>query len=93
MDYYTIVGLQPTSFPSRDDPKVLIEGVTIYVTTPLDSKKSGTKGLKADKLFLTNAKISDLSFLVDTDQLVEIYYNKYGKVQSLRLVEEKEVDY
>ena len=93
MDFYTIVGIQPTSFPSRDDPKTLIEGVNIYVTSPLDIRKPGAKGLKAEKLFLTNTKISELSFSVNTDQVVEIYYNKYGKVSSLRLVEEKEIDF
>ena len=89
---YTIVGYQKTAFTPKDNPNTQIEGTTIYLTSPLDFHKEGTKGLRAEKLFLTTAKVNDLSFSIELGDRIQILYNRFGKPQTILKIEGQEDD-
>lgn len=85
-----IIGIATTSFTPKDSTTP-IEGTTVYTTEAIDPK-SGT-GSKGDKFFLTRAKLSALDFTPAVGQDVEVLYNKFGKVATLRLLTDLEVDF
>lgn len=79
----TIIGIVATSFTPKDasDP---ITGETLYITEPIDPKRG--MGHTADRLFLSTAKLGSLDFAPAVGQEVEVYYNKFGKVGTLKLL-------
>lgn len=82
-----IIGVENTSFTGKDGTPVT--GKTIYVTEEISPKRG--KGKRADRIFLSNAKLSNLDFAPELDQTVEIYYNRYRKVETMRLVDDAEI--
>ena len=91
MSIYTIVGYQKTSFVPKDNPKTRIEGMNLFLTSELDSSKEGTKGLRAEKLFLTTAKLNDLSFSIEIGDRIQILYNRFGKPQTI--LKQEDIDF
>lgn len=85
-----IIGISNTSFTPKDSTTP-IEGTTFYTTEPIDSKNGA--GSKGDKFFLTRAKLSALDFTPAIGQEVEVLYNKFGKVATIRLLNDLEVDF
>lgn len=78
-----ITGISKTSFTPKDSTTP-IEGTTFYISEPIDPKHGiGTKG---DKFFLSRAKLAELTFTPAIGQEIEIFYNRYGKVCSLKLL-------
>ena len=77
-----IVGIVSTSFIPKDGENI-IEGKTVYVTEPINPKRG--EGLSTDKFFLSKDKLAELSFTVALGQEIEVLYNKYGKVGTIRL--------
>ncbi|MET0017952.1 hypothetical protein [Oscillibacter sp.] len=76
-----IIGISPTDFTTKDGKR--IEGSTIYVTEPLDSKRGG-QGKSAEKFFISTSKLSALDFKPALGQSVEVLYNKFGRIQTIR---------
>lgn len=86
-----IIGISNTSFTPKDS-ETPIEGSTYHVTEPIDPKNG--VGFKGDKFFLTRTKLSTLDFTPAIGQEVEVLYNKFGKVATLRLLSDAgEVDF
>ncbi|MEA4895244.1 MAG: hypothetical protein VB064_08270 [Oscillospiraceae bacterium] len=85
MEKHTIIGIQPTAFDTKDGTH--IRGSSIYVTAALDPKRGG-QGQSSDKFFLTDAKLAALDFTPAPGQVVAVLYNRFGKVQELRLLDE-----
>lgn len=81
-----IVGIIKTSFIPKDS-KVPVEGLSVYVTEPINPKRG--EGVSTDHFFLDKDKVSALNFTVSLNQEVEILYTKWGKVGSLRLIDEE----
>lgn len=73
----TIIGVRNVSFTTKEG--VFIEGQTIWYTTPID--KNG-RGFQADKAFISLPKKINPS---DLPCAADIYYNKFGKVDSVSL--------
>lgn len=76
---FTIIGVRYTSFTAQSGQT--ISGQTIWFTEPI-SPSTG-RGVKADKAFLPDSKIISPEMLPCD---AEIYYNKYGKVDSIRIL-------
>lgn len=85
MDKCTIIGVQHTAFDTKDGTH--IEGSEVYITSPLDPKRGG-QGQSSEKFFLSSAKLASLDFTPAPNQKVEIYYNRFGKVNTLRLLDD-----
>lgn len=80
-----IVGTMSTSFEGKDGTR--IEGMTIYALDEIDPKRG--VGQSADRFFVSRAKLDALDFKPAVGQNVEVVYNKYGKLQNLRLLDEE----
>lgn len=78
-----IVGIADTNFTPKDSDKP-IEGKTLYTTETMDPRRG--QGETTDHFFLTTAKLATLDFVPAPGQMVEVFYNRYGKVATLKLV-------
>ena len=78
-----LIGIVPTSFTPKDSDTP-IEGATYYTTEPIDPKRG--VGDKGDSFFMTKAKMAALDFTPAIGQEVEVLYNKFGKISTLRLL-------
>lgn len=78
---YTIVGIRHTNFTTQDGKQ--ISGRTVFLTFP----DNHTDGVATDKIFLSQNKFGDTQLLVGMS--VDLFYNKYGKVDYIRTYEEK----
>lgn len=85
----TIIGILDVKFTSKDGN--LVTGKSLYLTEPIPSGKG--IGCTVEKVFLTSSKIADLDFGLELEQEVEIFYNKYGKAQSLKLIDSDKLDF
>lgn len=83
MDSVNIVGKRPVSFTAEDGHQ--INGVTVYITRP-DSR---VEGLVADKLFISTARLSELSAPCKVGTSVLVEYNRAGKVADFHPVPSK----
>lgn len=79
---YKVVGTINTAFTAKDGKDVV--GMTVHVTEPIDSKRG--HGVETDHFFLSENKLRDLDFTPAVGQSIEAYYNKYGKIGTLKLI-------
>lgn len=76
-----IIGLNAISFKGKDGN--MVEGLSIYATTPLDPTKGGS-GCSAEKFFLSQARLAELDFTPKVGDEVEVLFNRFGKVATVR---------
>lgn len=77
-----IVGTRNVSFKGKDGSPV--EGTKLYLTGPMEPDRG--VGLETEEIFLSTAKKANLSFALEVGIEVEVVYNKYGKVETLKLL-------
>ena len=77
---FEIVGIESINFTSRQTGDQ-ITGTNLFVHYPQENNRPGLQGVRTDKLFVKSA--IDCSMLSVGDQ--EVYYNRYGKVDSVHL--------
>lgn len=82
-----IIGVIHTNFTAQDG--TLIEGDTVHITEPISAERG--IGESGDRFFLSRAKLSSLDFVPAPGQTVEVFYNKFGKVASLKLVSDDSI--
>lgn len=80
-----IIGIVNSSFTPKDS-STPIEGSTFYVTNPIPSQRG--EGSSAERFFLSKAKLSTLDFTPSVGMDIEVLYNRYGKVSTLRLLDD-----
>ena len=73
----TVVGFKKIEFASKDSGE-MISGYNVFYTAADQPK---VKGLEAGKFFLSEAKAKQFDVQTQTDY--ELYYNRYGKVDTL----------
>lgn len=78
-----IIGLQHMDFDTKEGTH--IDGTTLFVTNPIDPRR-GT-GDEAEKIFISSAKLKELSFSPSVGDNIEVLYNRYGKVRTLNLID------
>lgn len=83
MDEQKIVGMQDTAFKTKDGQ--MMEGKTVYTEQSFPPGRGA--GYRTDKFFLSAAKLEALDFKPTVGQTIEVYYNRFGKVQTIRLVD------
>ena len=75
-----IIGIRPSEF--KGDSGELITGKNFYVTYPLDK---GT-GLGADRVFITDKKISSWGYQPAVGDEVKLEYNRFGRCSGMEKV-------
>ena len=83
-----IIGRETTDFIAKDGQR--ISGTTFHTAETISSQRG--EGEKGDRFFLSAAKLAALDFVPAVNQTVEIYYNRFGKVATLRLVDDIIID-
>lgn len=76
-----IVGVKKVDFTGRDGNRV--EGMNLYYTA---AAQPGVQGLEAGKLFVSNQKFRDLGISKIEEGSYEIFYNRFGKIDSLKQI-------
>lgn len=79
-----IIGIANLYFTPKDS-ETPVEGSTIYITNPIPAQR-GT-GSSAEHFFLSKAKLAALDFTPAVGMEVEVLYNRFGKVGTLRLLD------
>lgn len=82
-DIRNIVGVEPVNF-EKDGKKV--SGTRFYTLEDIPAGR-GT-GKKADKIFLSEAKLKQMSFTPAVGQTVAVYYNRFGGVNHISLTDD-----
>lgn len=77
-----IMGLEQKSFTTKEGDT--IEGTSIYITDKIPPQRG--EGCTGDRIFLSKNKLNDLSFVPAVGMDIEVLYNKYGKVSTIRLI-------
>lgn len=80
--------MEKTDFTAKDGTRVT--GSTFYTAETIPSQRG--EGEKGDRFFLSQAKLATLDFVPAVNQSVELYYNKYGKVATLQVVDDIVID-
>lgn len=83
-----IIGILDTSFKTKDG--VQIEGKTFFATEPIDPKRG--EGLSAERFFLSKNKLETLDFTPAVGQDVDVFFNRFGKVSTLKLLSDTASD-
>jgi len=76
-----IIGKRPSGFTTADGTK--IEGVTLYLAETMTTP--GAEGKSAERVFLSKNKLSALDFTPTVGMEVDVLYNKFGKVATMKI--------
>lgn len=68
-----IIGIRPSAF--KGDTGEQVSGKNIYLTYPLEKGE----GLGADRVFVTDAKLSEWAYKPRVGDEVRLEYNRYGR--------------
>lgn len=77
-----IMGLEQKSFTTKEGDT--IEGTSIFIADKIPPQRG--EGCTGDRIFLSKNKLNDLSFVPAVGMDIEVLYNKYGKVSTIRLI-------
>ena len=83
-----IIGCEHKNFTTKEGDT--IEGVSLYVTDKIPPQRG--EGCTGDRIFLSKNKLADLPFVPAVGMEVEVLYNKYGKVSTIRLIADADSD-
>lgn len=76
-----VIGVVSTTFKGSDGATV--SGTTIFVSDPIDPKRG--QGESAERIFLSAGKLADLGFMPAVGQRISVFYNRFGKVATIKL--------
>lgn len=76
-DVYTLVGMRDVSFKGNDGSQV--SGQNFFLTYENDK----ITGVGVEKIFISNSKFADLTFVPELNDQCRLLYNKYGKVADI----------
>lgn len=79
-----IIGKRPSGFTTKDGTN--IEGVTMYLAEVMHSP--GAEGKSAERVFLSKQKLASLDFIPAVGMEVDVFYNRFGKVATIRLLDD-----
>ncbi len=72
-----IIGIRSTSFKGEHGEQV--SGMNVYLTFPLEKGE----GLGAERIFLTDAKLSKFPYQPKVGDEVNVTYNRFGRCESM----------
>ena len=77
---YQVIGKQCVDYQNKDGKQ--IKGLKLW----LAYEKKGVTGVAADPIYLSQSKLDECGINPDEikiDDLVTVFYNRYGKVESI----------
>lgn len=77
-------GIKSIKFVSKEGND--ISGNSLYLSYPLDPANGG-QGEGFEKVFLSSAKMAALPFKPSIGDEVELFYNRFGKVETIRAID------
>lgn len=83
-----LVGFRKSSFDFKDEStgrQVKGDGYTLYIVA--DPITNYGEGFSTDKVFISTEKLVACGYNPTVGDWIDFNYNKYGKVQSISLVE------
>ncbi len=83
-----IIGFERKSFTTKEGDT--IEGTSLYIAEKIPPQRG--EGCMGDRIFLSKNKLADLPFVPAVGMEVEVLYNKYGKVSTIRLIADADSD-
>ena len=78
-----VVGKKPLNFTAEDGK--VIDGAHLFVTY----EETGVEGFAAEKLFISSTKLNAKD--VSVGDVLEIYFNRYGKVDKVTVADDIEI--
>ncbi len=72
-----IIGIRPVSFKGKDGSQV--SGTNIYLAEPLEKGE----GFAADRVFITDDKLSEWTYQPKVGDEVRLAYNRYGRCSGM----------
>lgn len=78
-----IIGYKKSDF--KTDKGEMIRGMNLYLGYPLNGDNCG--GMAVERCYMTDAKLAANGYTPRVDDTVEVAYNRYGKLESIRDVE------
>jgi len=72
-----IIGIRPSNFKGENGENV--SGMNVYLTFPLEKGE----GLGAERVFLTDAKLSNFPYQPKVGDEVNVTYNRYGRCDDM----------
>ena len=81
-----VVGLQNSTFTTKDGKE--ISGTRIFLTEKIPADRG--QGVSVDSIFLSKEKADAMALNLAVGDDIEVFYNKYGRVQEVRKSDEVE---
>ena len=79
-----IVGIESIEFKTKDGET--ITGSRIHMTEDIPAGRG--MGKTVDSFFLSTARLAQLDFMPAVGQNIEVLYSKFGKLKTVRLVDD-----
>lgn len=80
-----VVGKETVNYVKNGQP---VQGIKLHVTYPFGEGKEGTEGIACDAPYFSNRfNAYHQAALVCVGDTVDMFYNQYGKIDSLQVVE------
>lgn len=77
----TVVGIQNVDYTNRNQRHV--RGQYLYLAEDIQNGA----GIKVDRVFISQTKLDSLSKKLELNSSVEIFYNKYGNITKIEVVD------
>ena len=74
-----IIGIQALQFKGKDGQ--IVAGKNLFVTDRIPADRG--EGFSAEKVFLSDNRLAALGFIPKVGDYIQIFYNRYGKVETL----------
>ena len=74
-----VIGRKKVSFKAKENNQQ-IEGLSLFCAYPIT--KDGD-GVGVEKIFLSANKLSQLDFMPELDDEINVQYNRFGKVDTI----------
>ncbi len=79
-----ISGIKKVDFVGKDGTQV--SGKTIFLAIKIAPERGS--GEEFERIFLSRSKLERLNFEPELNQVVKVSYNRFGKVDSLELLDD-----
>lgn len=80
MDEVTIVGIRFTEFTGQDGNRV--KGTTLFY----EIENKHVTGVETGKVFIGEALAKNLTYQPQLNEVVQLFYNRFGKISDIRKV-------
>lgn len=82
-----IMGVEKTSFKAKDTGAT-VSGMNLHLGSEIHSDKGS--GWRVERVFLSDRVLKSLDFVPAEGMTVEVLYNRWGKVSSIREIIEED---